>query len=557
MSHVSSLFLEYRAVAALLFLNLGFSLHAQPAEWTDQRSEEIYLDKVLPLAGGRWAVMGRTYFGGSNMISVRNEDGTIAWEDIGPYFAGLGPGEVVLLPDSGLLHVGEYDGCDFSGPPSRVRRYSPDGTVLWERIMGSNFSNEIKMAAKGSTNLLAVASTDSVYIMDLDGNIVEGCQIQSANIRGLHWQGDSALLVLSGTSILRVDLLGNVLDAGNVGSQAMDLHYDGQQVFVLANNSVERFDPELNLLGTTPLALDGNSAFVVSEHGLFVNTTTGLNAVAVDGTVSLVFPWPPLPALTNTGCAVRDSSVLLLGNTSINYMSTGIIRRLSFAGDAAQYTEDVEVLLQVDSTWTEFINAQYWKRRADITGHVVNHGTSALNSVVLSMWMQTFWLLCSQPANRIIATDLALEPGDTISLPFGAVDVAEYITATEATGVGDICIAALAPNQLADRHPEDNTACSSVTFVLGEEKIPPTPSLALTPNPASSTCELTGLASFGPQVRTCILDATGRMALDRALPAATANGITFDVSALPSGSYVLVVEGERFHERLRFMVVHP
>ena len=56
----------------------------QLAEWADQRTEEIRLERVLPLAGGRWAVIGTTTFAGSHLISVRNPDGTIAWEDVSP-----------------------------------------------------------------------------------------------------------------------------------------------------------------------------------------------------------------------------------------------------------------------------------------------------------------------------------------------------------------------------------------------------------------------------------------------------------------------------------------
>ena len=102
-----------RSILFVLLAAFSFSAHAQLAEWADQRSEEIYFDHALPAGGGRWAVIGRTSFGASNMISVRNGDGTIAWEQIDTYSTGQGAGEVVVLPDSGFLHVGVYDGCDY------------------------------------------------------------------------------------------------------------------------------------------------------------------------------------------------------------------------------------------------------------------------------------------------------------------------------------------------------------------------------------------------------------------------------------------------------------
>lgn len=548
---------QLRLISPILFCAICTSSHAQFAEWADQRSEEIRLERAIPVGGGRWAVIGTTAFGGSNMISVRNSDGAIDWEDVDQYFVGYGWGDVILLPDSGLLHVGATDGCDYTAPPSRVRRYSPEGTVLWERIIAPQMTGLVEMAAKSPTNLLAVASADSVYVLDLDGNIVDGYYAQPANIRKLHWQGDSALFVVAGSSIVRVRPDGALLNSSPVDPEVLDLHYDGQQVFVLANSGISRYTAELQLIGTTVLpSLDASSAFIVSEDGLFVNTTVGLLTVATDGITTQLFPWPQLPAHTTTGCGVRNGEALSVGNTSITSRSTGIIRRLSLNGEAEQHDEDVEVLLQVDSVWTEFIYGPYWRRKANITGQVVNHGNTTLDEVVLSMWIQVGWLLCTTPTNRIVATDLALAPGDTASLPFGVVDVADYMYASQAVGTGEICIVALAPNHLADRNPEDNTACVPATFVLGQEEALPFARLILAPNPATGTVMLSGSALTGRMVHVRLLDAVGRIVLDRNVAGST-EGLTIDVSGLPPAAYVVTTDAEGLHAMAQLIIVRP
>ena len=546
-----------RSIPCVLLAVFSFSAHAQLAEWADQRSEAIQLENALPVGGGRWAVIGRTSFGGSQMISVRNGDGTIAWEQVDAHSTGQGVGEVVLLPDSGLLHVGAYDGCDVYGPNSRVRRYDPDGTVLWERNIEPQVSSMVTMVAKGSIGRVAVASWDSVYVMDMDGNVVGGFQTQFPYIQKIHWASDSTLLLIRGTDLHLVGIDGTLLVSTPIGSTVWDMQRNGQDLFVLANDSVRRFSADLVILGIEVLPeLNANSRFVVSENGLYVNTATGLYQLAADRTPTFLFPWPALPNLSTTGCAIRNNTLLSNGNTNISGRSTGIIRTLSMNGDAPQHDQDVEVLLHVDPTWTEFMTGPYWKRRADITGFVVNHGSDTLHSVVLSMWIQVPYLICTQPTNRIDTTGFALAPGDTLILPFGPVDVALYVYASQAAGEGDICIAALAPDHLADRAPEDNTACATVDFVLGVEGQLRNSSLTLAPNPVINTCMLSGLAAMGTPVRLTIMDLMGRIVAEHFITTSI-NNMPLDFSGLPSATYIMNAEGGRGRGVIKLVIARP
>jgi len=547
---------QLRLIAPVICCAFWHTVHSQLAEWADQRSEEIRIDRVLPVGGGRWAVIGKTVFGGSNMISVRNSTGSIEWEVVDQFFVDNGWGDVILLADSGLLHVGAVDGCDYTSPPSRVRRYSPEGTVLWERMFDSEFSQTPTIAANGPTDLLAVAGPDSMYILDLDGNITDGWPLQFPGPYALHWQEDSALYMVSGLILSRVDLDGSELNATGIGNFFQDLHYDGQQVFVLANDSIRRFSPTLEVLGVTPLpSSDYNSAFIVSEDTLFVNTSAGLHTVNEEGNIGSQFPWPELPELTTTGCAVRGGQVFSVGTTSISGRRTGISRLLSMTGEAAQHDEDIEVILQVDSSWAEFMG-NMWSRKADITGHVVNHGTTPLNDVVVHMWTEVPYIMCSLPGHRVVGSELGLQPGDTASFPFGIVDVAIWQTASQAAGVDDICVVALAPNNLADRHTEDNTSCVSVEFVLGGDEVDDEPSIMLAPNPATGTLVLSGSTLIGRMVHVRLLDTMGRIVLDRNVVGST-GGLTIDVSELPSAAYVVTTDAEGLHAMARLIIVHP
>lgn len=543
---------------ALLFAMLVFSAQAQLWERAYQPSEEVHWDRVLPVGGGRWAVIGGTSFAGSHAIRTYSGDGTLAWEQTGAYANGPGAGEVVLLPDSGLLHVGVFDGCDYYGPDSRISRYAPDGTLIWERFITPLMSSPPTLAAKGSTGQIAVAAADSVYILDLDGNTVGGFETPPWSLRKIHWASDSTLFMVLGTELKLADLQGIELASAPIGTNVRDMHWDGQQLFVLANDSVYRFNPDLTPLGNDPMTdLDWSSRFVVSDSALYLNTTTGLYQLAGDGTSSLALPWPALPNLSTTGCAVRNGRVLAVGNTNISGRSTGIVRTLSMDGAAAQHDQDVEVLLHVDSTWTEFVGGFYpWDRLADITGLVVNQGSDTLRSVVLSMWLQVPWILCDMFTNRIDTAGFALAPGDTLVLPFGVVGVRLGLQAAQAEGAGEICIVALAPDHLADRAPDDNTACVSVDFVLGVEGPLGSSSLSLAPNPAINTCMLSGLNALGEPVRLRIMDLTGRIVAERFNSTST-NTMQLDFSGLPPATYILRAEGARSSAVMKLVIARP
>ncbi|MBL0043354.1 MAG: hypothetical protein IPP33_02710 [Flavobacteriales bacterium] len=133
-----------------------------------------------------------------------------------------------------------------------------------------------------------------------------------------------------------------------------------------------------------------------------------------------------------------------------------------------------------------------WSRKANITGRVVNHGTTVLNDVVLHLRTEVPYVMCYIPGHRVVGSDLQLQTGDTASLPFGTVDVAIWQTISQAAGIDDIC---------TWPGTEDNTSCVSVEFVLGGNEVDDDPSILLAPNPATGTVLLSGSALIGSTVR--------------------------------------------------------
>lgn len=542
-----------------ILLSTALGVNAQWWEHAYQPSEEVRMDQVLPVTEGRWAVFGRPTYAGTHMVRVYNADGSLAWEQSGPYGNGQGLGDVVLLPDSSLLQVGAFDQCDYIGPDSRVSRIAADGTVLWQRYITPSTGYFPTMAAKGTVDRIALASQDSVWIMDLEGNAVGGFQVPAMDVRRIHWASDNTLFLVSGTQLKRVDVQGATSATTAIGPNVQDMHWDGQQLFVLMNGNIHRFDHELVALGVDPVAgLNSSSRFVTAEYDLFVNTTTGLFEVGDDGVTTLVSPWPALPQLTTSGCAVRNGTVLSTGHTSISGRRTGIVRTHSMEGDAAQHEQDVEVLLRVDSAWTQHLNVPIysWDRKADVTGLVVNHGSDTLRSVVVSMWVSTPYIFCSREVVRIDTSGLALAPGDTIVLPFGVVPVAKGLTQSQVVAdAGEICFVALAPDLLADRAPGDNTACVPVDFVLGLHAEDRHATLSVFPNPAAGQCRVTGLAGLGGPVHMRILDLAGRIVLERSGVLAE-NSMVLDIHGLPTGTYVLQAQGAVGRAVLKLVVAH-
>lgn len=546
-----------RLWAIVLLAPLTAPLAAQLFERADARTFDTRYQHALPVGDGCWALVGETSFAGNHLLSVRAADGSVNWEAAGAYFMDGSAGDVVLMPDSGLLHAGLYDGCDYTAPWSRIRRYAPDGTLLWTKQYQWEESHPPYLPASGSISRIAVAG-DSVHVLDLEGSLLHRWPVPSTSgyLWRMHWLGDEALGLFYGNGAIRLcSPTGSTIASASTGQPILDAHYDGAVLHVLHAQSVHSFSASLEPLGIAALPSGATARRLhPTSDGLFISNSAGLLRKEDNALISL-FAWPGLPASTTHAAAVRDGTVLAAGATTIANHRNGFLRTHDLTGAAVQRTEDVEVLLAVDSAWMEFIGSSgppYWRRKASLRVRIVNHGTQPIDRVTVSSKSQAPWVLCEEPGLHVQATGLALPPGDT-ALVWTGIHIAQMAVLLSAANPGEVCVVATAPNGVVDRAPADNVACQSVRFTAGMAERA-WPLLLVAPNPAVGACRVAGLATLGAHVRFALRDAMGREA---PLPVGQRAGndeALLDLSDVAPGIYVLQAHGAAGSASARLLV---
>lgn len=546
-----------RLWATALLAPLAAPLAAQLFEHADARTFDTQYHHALPVGGGRWALLGQTSFAGNHLLSVRAAVGSVDWEDLGPYFIDRSSGDVVLMPDSGLLHAGLYDGCDYTAPWSRIRRYAPDGTVLWTKQYQWEESRPPHLPAEGSISRIAV-SGDSVHVLDLDGNLLHRWPVPATTgyLLRMHWLGDEALGLFYGNGAIRLcSPTGSAIASASTGEPILDAHYDGAVLHVLHAQSLHSFSASLEPLGIVALPTGATARRLhPTSDGLFISTSAGLLRKEDNALISL-FAWPALPASTTHAAAVRDGTVLSAGATSLAYHRNGFLRNHDLSGNAAQRTEDVEVLLAVDTAWMEFVGSSgppYWRRKASLRVSIVNHGPAAIDRVTVSSRSQAPWVACEEPGLHVQATGLSLPPGDT-ALVWTGIHIAQLAVLLSSANPGEVCVVATAPNGVVDRAPADNAACQSVLFTVGMAEREPSV-LSVAPNPVARTCRIAGLAGLGANVRFALRDALGREAPLPFVLRAGNDEALLDLSAMVPGTYVLQAHGASGSASARLLV---
>lgn len=524
---------------------------AQTLEWADARTFETVYDGALPIGGGRWALLGRSQFAGSHLISVRNADGSIAWENSAEYGIGPGLGSVVLMPDSGLLHAGAADYCDVFGPPVRLRRYAADGTLLWEQLlMDETGPPPPFLLAKGISTSIAVGNEYETRLLSLDGDPLAAwptpVTVPFSSLSMLHWMGDQALCLAYGDQTLRlVSITGSTLATAQLGNGLTDLHYDGNVLHALSSTEARAYDAALNLIGTIALpAGETGLALHGTPDGTYVSTNLGLHRIT-GLTLEPLFAWPALPNAVSHGVTVRDGTVLSAGYCHVGssyQFWNGLFRTFDLSGAAAIHDEDVEALLSIDSTWTEWVTPMYIRRKANLAIRVVNHGSAPLTSVAVSSKSEVPWIGCEQPGLHVQLAGLNVAPGDTLLAWSGthAVSLGSY--PWQGIANVQVCVAATSPNSKADRHPDDNYACGSASFVVGMAEHARI-ALSIAPNPVQGQCIIRGLSALGPSARFTLLDASGRAVRLPATRRMDDDEALLDLSGVAPGSYTVQVQG--------------
>jgi hypothetical protein len=531
-------------MASLLLLSSVTGLNAQILEWADARVSEVHAKRVLPIGGNRWAVLGKLEFAGWHGITIWDANGGYVAEAGNDAFHDSGNGNVVLMPDSGFLHAGAVDDCDNFPPVSRIKRYSADGQMLWDTTFVREEGWQTpRLAAKSTIMRMAVAG-DSTWIFDLQGTLLDAWPTpdQGWYLKELLWLNDSTLLFLFPTGARRFSVAGTDLGSAVVGDP-VDAHIgeDGQ-LLVLTQSALIVHDSGLVPTATIPLPpAEAPRRLHPTSSALYLSTAQGLHRVEGSAFVWLM-NWPELPSVVNAGAAVRDSTVLLTGTETTAYFKHGVMRTLSLQGAAAQHDEDVELLLEADSAWVEFVAGNFWNKWAQLTVRIVNHGSGGIGQVTISSRTMVPWIACAEPGLHVEVNGLSIAPGDTAVVWSGTHLVHSGSPFWTGTSTMNICAAALAPNSKADRAPLDNHGCVSADFTIGMGEHH-APRVALSPNPATQEVLISGIAALGDRVHVALCDAAGRMVLQLEQSATSSGTLSIDVSMLRAGAYRAAVTG--------------
>lgn len=534
-----------RCLGALVLVIVATALRAQPQEWSDARTLNTRLRHILPLGGDRWVATGSLQYSGAHGIAAYNADGSPAWASFGYSFTDGALGHAVLMQDSSLIVVGQTDHCDVLGPPSLVRRFAADGTLLWDTLIWGDGTYTPTTAARGGSERIALAG-ETILILDaIDGSsITEFVQPDGWWARSMHWRGDSMLYHFAEDGIRLLDLSGNLIAASTIAPMAKDCYFDGDTLFVLSDTDVHRFAADLVHIGSSALQ-PGHYGWELHPDGseLYVSTTSGLYRVA-NGIAQWLFPWTELPYTIVQGATVRNSTVATVAQWGVDggYRHT-VLRTCGLDGLTEENDTDVEALLDVATTWTAFAGNGSWHRMAQMTIRIVNHGTQPLSDVVVGSWTSSGDpMTCQTLSLRVALTDLNLAPGDTTVAWSGTHLVGQALPAFLAFGTSSICAVALAPNNKADRVPQDNYACESAEFTIGVSEYN-APRISLAPNPATVEVLISGTSPLGSTLDAQIIDAAGRAALRINRLVATNGTLLLDVNTLSAGAYQVILTG--------------
>lgn len=537
-----------------LLLLLPFTAAAQVFEHVDQRTESVRYGRTIAIGGGRLVTAGGANTDGGISVppfffTAYGPDGMPVWERTIYYTGGMGhwwSGDLITLPDSGFLAVGSADWCDVVTGTSVIGRYDMEGTPLWEIEVHSTpgEGDYIGVLARSPGAEFAAASTGSIHRFNWNGEHIGQFAAPEEPITGLHWYHDSLLLVLSPRNLFVVDTTGLPLDTFPLPGTSTDLRMLGDRAFVLMDEGLARIDMEDGTMELVATNDDGALAFVESPaHRLLLHSSDTLHEVFADGPLQAVTAIGSVPGLAITGAAVRDGALFVSGNTLIEERSSAVRRGQALTGGHAVHDDDIELLVTADTTW--FVASltppgNIYDQLANLTAHVVNHGSHTLNELVLSFRTPHAWSFCGTHAQTLIVNNLGIATGDTAHIAFNNLLYNYGPSAPGNSTTATLCLAALAPNLLADRSPTDNHACTDVLFVntVGLAERGSMQVITAYPNPFTDRITLTGLPT-GP-LRFELFDATGRSVFNT--NSSATNYHTLDLHGLNTGIYHLLIQ---------------
>jgi hypothetical protein len=540
------------------FLLPTVSFGQTPIDRIDQHTDIVQYDEVFVIGEDAWLFAGRGNIQGGQLsaryfISARNTGGDLLWQfmhDLGTpssIWNSQSPApkkRYAALPDDGVLIIGAWD-CDVVSDEVHAIRVDAMGQELWHLLFpfyssGPESYPPIDQLADGPSTNHALASKDSIIILNDDGEVMHRWLAPAQPVHCMRWENDTTLLVGAGTEVFRTDMDGMVLASVSLDNveYIIDIRKDGNRVLALTTTMIAVLSDQLELenwisipTSVAPYGfVDADDQVWLSAGGALLEIgETDLQQVLLTGTDAMAY---------------RDGLVMTASSAGHHNRFGGRMKSYLMDGTTVSHQDDVELLATLDSTSARGISyypdlGPVYLFHAHTTVKVVNRSGNVLNKVLLSYFAENAYGLCGTPGQTIVLDDLNLAPGDTVTVPFNDL----YLMHTPYFGVSSytetICLVAVSPNDHLDIFSDDNQWCTDVTFTVpvGMEENAAPQELKVFPNPTTGVFDVQG--TLGMPANVTLIDMTGRLLHSQQ----TTNGrLRMDISALPSGLYMVRYE---------------
>ena len=535
---------------AFLICKLGASSQTL-FEAADQRTDIVYYTNVVDVGNGLWAFMGWANPEGGipvdmHFVTAREAStGNVVWTTAVPMVNYGVP--LLALSDTSILVAGSVDYCDYPSGILAIMKIGGDGTVEWTKQIAVGSESAVHMAT-GHGPWHAVATQDSVFAISLVGDSITSWPSPAQPVRALTWQNDSTLLILADSSLFRTDLNGAVLASIDLGSPGIDVSTANGAIHVLNAAHVLVLDPSLSIVSAPWLPSGGPISFVEDTSQSFVLCASELVELDSAFIPASVTDLDLLPGHSIRSAALRNGVLVTAGEAIANACGAGLARNHLLDGSHVVHEDDVELAIQIDSAWYQFAGgsgSEVWcAEKAQATAILTNNGSVALESIVVNYRTPFAYGLCGTPGQTLIHTGTPIPPGGTATLAMPVLNIRYAPCSSVPNDTQYICMVAESPNEHVDRDPSDNQACESVTITwtgIAEEPIAGT--LSVYPQPFDDQLSIMIPGSATGQMSLSLTDVAGRNILHRSEEWMGGAVLALSTTALPPGSYVLVLQG--------------
>jgi hypothetical protein len=511
----------------LLLLALN-SVGQTVIERVNQQVDYVQLHQVLPYHDGSWLFIGSSNPESSissplHFIQLVSSDGAVDWEYghqlITDPFAHSYNGDSQIkgdpadvLPDSSIMIIGPSDECDTPSWMSKAVLLSSQGEPIWDTTFMAidGYGNLFDRMATNTSQNVALASSDSVIILDSDGAFVNKWGFEQPPIHCLRWESDTTLLIAADSQIFRTDINGSI-SSSQLLSQSdfgIDIRRFQDEVWVLTQNNLDILTHEFEPVSNIDLSSIASNFldFVDVQDEVWI--TNGDSLWGVNSGHELV----PIMSFSygNASVAYQDSMVMTASTVSQINHTAGMMKSYLIDGSHVQHNpEDIEMSFEIDSIQQSVAPYDGIRFLIYTSYSVTNRSQEILQSLLVSTpkFIGAFGL-CGIPSISQSLTNLDLGFGGSFQGSLSPITSDFYYNPFFPDSVFEVtvCVYGQSPNNHLDNVPTDNVACDSFTFYVGVDEasvqnIPP-----VYPNPTRGIVNLPQIENLNWQ----LFDVTGR-----------------------------------------------